>query len=194
MKAEMAAGTTAAQPAADVSRLEKMIEDRLASIEKSLAARPTVISQPPATTIVQEQAPAVTTVRVKQGMRIASAMGFTGVQIDNNPEVLLGLRGDLRQGTGNARFIPEFVLGFGKDVSFGVHANGAITVAGDRFYELRPYLGGGFGMINNDGLELTFNLLVGVERTFGGAKLFTEYMTSDFFDYNRVILGYRLAF
>lgn len=106
----------------------------------------------------------------------------------------VGVRAELRLDQGNAlRFAPEAALALGSDVLFNLNLNALYNL--QPVEDFQPYLGAGVGLVTVDGNnDAAFNVLVGAERAFASGRFFGEFMTLDFFDRNRIAVGYRLSY
>ena len=122
-----------------------------------------------------------------------------GIRTGEGPEqFLIGARGDYRFPGRRARALPELALAFGDGVAFSAFGNVAYPFFGGYLDQIQPYAGGGIGFVSDSGLsglDLAFNLLAGAEYTLpNGLTFFGEYSTLDFFDFHRVLVGYRWRF
>lgn len=118
-------------------------------------------------------------------------------------QVLLGVRGDYRTtAASRLHLIPEVAVGVGGGAtSLSLLMNGAYSVLRNRVprwtgVPLRPYVGGGFGIVSDSGFnfDLGINLLLGTTYTFGnGRTLFGEVSTLGTFGINRFTVGYRIG-
>ncbi len=125
-------------------------------------------------------------------------------------QAVFGLRADYRPGGASTlRYYPEFTLGFGGERSFALNVNAAFPLPSPNV-DFAPYAGLGLGILGfNDsgssddgddeeddlpGSRLTINLVIGTEYTVGRNRVFTEFQTASFGDFNRLIAGYRFLF
>ena len=180
---------------------------RLAAIEARLSAGP---STSPVTVIQQDpKTGEMTTVTTPSsvagpgffGYRFVGAVPYLGVRTGGDrTQALIGLRGDYRRLYGGGlRFMPEVAIGFADGVSLQAFGNFVTPVGTSGILNtgLLPYAGLGAGVTTASGLKgfgLALNLLVGGEYAFGPGNGFLEFSTLDFFDYNRLLLGYRFMF
>lgn len=132
------------------------------------------------------------------GRQLVSTLPFLGARFGSgDAQGLVGLRGDYRLPSGRGlRFLPEVAFGIGGDgVSVMAFANTAWSLPVVNAFE--PYVGIGAGIKTDDwfkGTGLAINLLAGAELPVGNGRAFVEYSTLDFFDINRVLVGYRFTF
>lgn len=113
---------------------------------------------------------------------------------------LIGVRGDYSGGYrrirgAGFRFMPEAAIGLGEGVGINLIANGVYDF--DEGFASRylpsgvaPYAGLGMGLTTETGLGV--NLLGGLEYTTRRGDIFLELSTMSFFDYNRMLIGYRV--
>ena len=162
----------------------QLLLDRIAQLEARLANRETNL-------------PVVSARRLRDpvGYELASLIPFAGFGLSGEQIVLAGLRGDIRsQQLAGARFLPEVLVAAGTDgASYGLNANVALPL-GVAVADYRPYGGLGLGFVTFDGAELVFNLLLGFEQAGLYGRFFGEYMSQDFFRFNRFVVGYRFSF
>lgn len=121
------------------------------------------------------------------------AGGFVG----NQSTTVIGARWNYKINSKWNMFLsPETTLGLGQKVSYAFNAH-IITPIPLPSSDLQPYAGLGGGILRTDeknGLQPTYNFLVGVQFEFSDNRLFAEYLTGNLFDYNRLALGYTLGF
>jgi hypothetical protein len=133
-----------------------------------------------------------------QQREFAGVFPFLGVRVGEGAEQgLLGVRADFRLPGRRVRFWPEAAIGIGSESSLNVLANLAVPLEVD--LPAQPYLGAGVGVVTDSGIfsgaDLVLNTFAGFEYTFtGGGSAFVEFSTLDFFDFNRLLVGYRLTF
>jgi hypothetical protein len=118
-------------------------------------------------------------------------------------QFLLGVRADYGDVFGG-RFTlaPDATLGFFNTISYNMNLNLITDIRVDSFDPWRPYAGFGLGILGFSeppsgvkGVQGTFNLLVGAEKSIGEKNaVFVEYMNMNLFRFNRVQAGYRFAF
>lgn len=126
--------------------------------------------------------------------RLAALQPHLGLRMGGATQLLFGIRGDLRFSRLGFRILPE--------VSVGIIDQLSVAMLGTATWNLRRvgpmdlYGGPGIGFFVDENIshfELVLNLLVGAEfYAWGTSKFFTEFSTLDFFDVNRLILGYRV--
>jgi hypothetical protein len=193
--------------AALVDRLETRLNVRIDALERRLEdqvdrAAPRVASPtlPPVIIRQPESQPQTTGVTNDNGRIARSTMRnervgilpITGFSVNNSPQFIVGLRGDLRSSSRAIRFLPELTLGFGEGrTSYTLSANAAypFNIA---IGSLQPYIGAGVGFARVNDFKLVFNTFIGAQRSFGLGSFFGEFYTMDFFNENRVIFGYRV--
>jgi hypothetical protein len=127
------------------------------------------------------------------------ALPFLGARLgEGADQALIGVRADFRLPGRSVRFWPEAAIGIGSESSINVLANLALPLE-EVELPAQPYVGAGVGVVTDDGLfsgaDLVLNTFAGFEYTFAnGASTFAEFSTLDFFDFNRILVGYRLTF
>lgn len=129
--------------------------------------------------------------------KLHSIIPVVGLRLkDGIDRVVLGARADYRFADQKIRFIPEAALTIGEAVGISALANVAWYP-----YSINQrthfYAGTGAGLVSNkvlSGLELKLNLFAGIEyNSKTGGSFFGEFSTLDFFDYNRLMFGYRIV-
>lgn len=163
---------------ARVAELEMQLQERLARLDRELAADSVVASPPPV---------------MGSGFAL---LPFTGIYLHGDVPVLLGIRADIPTALfGSTRFQPEAALGFmPNERATIVNANLVFPIRIGSYSDVLPFFGAGVGFHNLEGVESVLNLLIGVEQRFDFGVLFAELMTQDFSDFNRVIVGFRQDF
>ena len=194
----------------DVQRLADRldrVEDRLENrIDEVSRMRMELLREREDVTVIERE-DGQTSVRVERstaphtiwGRDLESVLPFTGFRLGEGPaQMLVGVRGDYRSpGGGWFRLMPEAALGFGGGTSINLAANAAVPIGSRYVPPYRPYAGLGIGLVSESGLsglELGWNLLAGVEYPFRFGVAFAEFNTLNFFDFNRLMIGYRFAF
>lgn len=113
-------------------------------------------------------------------------------------QAVLTVRGDVRTNPNSMlRWTPEISLGFGESTTTFLIGLSALRPLGTLFADTLPYVGAGASFLSVDGLndlQFALSLHAGVERPVGPGALTLEYQTLDFFDFSRILLGYRLPF
>lgn len=126
--------------------------------------------------------------------RLAALQPHLGLRMGGATQLLLGIRGDLRFSRLGFRILPEVSVGIIDQLSVAMLGTAAWNFR--RVGPLDLYGGPGIGIFVDEGFshfELVLNLLVGAEfYAWGTSKFFTEFSTLDFFDVNRLMLGYRI--
>ena len=126
--------------------------------------------------------------------RLAALQPHLGLRMGGETQLLLGIRGDLRFSRLGFRILPEVSVGIFDQLSVAMLGNAAWNIHSVGPLDL--YGGPGIGFFVDEGFsdfEFVLNLLVGAEfYVWGTAKVFTEFSTLDFFDVNRLMLGYRV--
>jgi hypothetical protein len=163
-----------------VAELEMQLQERLARLDREVAADSVVASPPPPPS---------------SGSGFA-LLPFTGIYLHGDVPVLLGVRADIPTALfGSTRFQPEAALGFmPNEHATIVNANLVFPIRIGSYSDVLPFFGAGVGFHNLEGVESVLNLLIGVEQRFDFGVLFAELMTQDFSDFNRVIVGFRQDF
>jgi hypothetical protein len=189
----------------ELSRLEQ----RLARLEALLTqGTPTAVSVRTDTTVTLRTQPSTATRQLGwQGI------GFVaGVNALVSPrQFLLGVRGDYGALLGGRlRLWPEAILSFGGGTSgYNLNVNATtplpalptLPFLGSLEFDADPYIGLGLGLLafSNPprgvaGIQTTWNLILGAERAYGPGILFAEYVSMNFFSFNRLQIGYRFLF
>lgn len=183
--AEAAASAMGEPDTTAVSEAERELQARLAELERRLAEATD-----------DDDAAVETPVFASPAARRTALLPFTGLYLRSDLPIVLGIRADFPTTLlGAPRFQPELAFGFRPDdraTLFGANLVWPITL-GFR-PDVTPFIGAGIGFHDLDGFESVLNVLIGTEyrTTFG--ILFAEYMMQDFFDFNRVAVGFRQEF
>ncbi|WP_161541622.1 hypothetical protein [Rhodothermus marinus] len=206
-----------------LARLEAIERDRqeLVRLESRLARLEALLQQigRGETTVRIQAADTTVTVRPEatpseesflQGFRGVAVFG--GVNALGAPrQLLIGVRGDYGTWLGGRLHLwPEAVLSFAGGTSgYNLNLNAttplpalpAPPLLGRLDLEAEPYVGFGLGLLafsnpprGVSGIQTVWNLILGAERTYGPGVLFVEYVSMNFFSFNRLQIGYRLAF
>lgn len=126
--------------------------------------------------------------------RLAALQPHLGLRMGGGTQLLFGIRGDLRFSRLGFRILPEVSVGVIDQLSFATLGTAAWNLRSVGPLDL--YGGPGIGFFIDEGFsgfELVLNLLVGAEfYVWGTSKFFSEFSTLDFFDVNRLMLGYRI--
>ncbi|MDX1547245.1 MAG: hypothetical protein R3247_09670 [Rhodothermales bacterium] len=196
-------GLTAEEFERSLRRMEQRLEQRIAETQ-----RPRREAGPTDVTVVQEGDRIVdeeadrepsTLVETFNQRELVAVQPLIGLRLGEGPEqFLIGARADYRFPGRQSRLAPELALAFGDKVALSALANVLYPFGGGYLDTVQPYAGAGVGFVSDSGLsglDLTLNLLVGAEYTFSnGLTFFGEYSTLDFFDFNRILVGYRWNF
>ncbi len=202
------AGLTAEEFNTSLRQMEDRLERRIARESNRLRAE--MQEQPREVRVLtpegQPVAPADTAARAPSSLmqtfaqrQLVSVLPFIGVRLgESTNQFLIGARADYRFPGKKYWFVPEAALGFSSDgVALSALGN-VVYPLGNVLSQVRPYVGAGAGFVTDSGLsglDLTLNLLAGAEYSLvNGMTFFGEFSTLDFFDFNRVLLGYRLRF
>ena len=197
---------------ADLSSIERRIEDRLDALENRLQARldrrlsDLENAAVPRTLIIDDTRAGDTASRLRVDLRPEpqrSAYPFVAYMSGEADLGIIGLR--LHPGSplfGPIELQPEIGFGIGAD-TYAYHLNlDAVYTAS--FFErvlfgLRPYVAAGAGMLGFNekpedvpGVQFTVNARIGSELRIPWGGFFLEYGTYDFFDYHRFAAGYRV--
>ncbi|MFO7314921.1 hypothetical protein [Rhodothermus marinus] len=206
-----------------LARLEAIERDRqeLVRLESRLARLETLLQQISRgeTTVRIQAADTTVTVRPEatpsegsflQGFRGVAVFG--GVNALGAPrQLLIGVRGDYGTWLGGRLHLwPEAVLSFAGGTSgYNLNLNATTPLPAlpappllNRLdLDAEPYIGFGLGLLafSNPprgvaGIQTVWNLILGAERAYGPGVLFAEYVSMNFFSFNRLQIGYRLAF
>ncbi len=183
------------------NRLDKRISTEIGKVEDANKAQPIEIQvegrpAPSAT-------PVDTTAQKSRGLmavfadkKLNSIIPVIGLRMkDGIDRVVFGARADYRFPDQKVRFIPEAAITIGEAVGITALANVAwypYSISENAHF----YAGTGAGLVSDkvlSGLELKLNLFAGIEyKAKTGASFFGEFSTLDFFDYNRIMFGYRI--
>ncbi len=131
------------------------------------------------------------------GRRLVAVFPVLGIRSGGEAaQGLIGLRGDFRAPSGlGMRLLPDVLVGIGDGLS--VQAFGNVAWGLPASFGLLPYAGGGVGLKTDSGVRgagLALNVLLGAELGLGVGDGFVEASTLDFFDVNRLLVGYRVRF
>ena len=196
-----------------LERLELLLSERLASLERELRAlqRTDTPPQPPAEVrvevaaearpadVVARPADVVAEPRPSRGVfrgdrvglyRIAPQLGI-GLEAPN--QVLLGLKADIGSAFGGSiRVLPELVFGVTDDATWNANVHLEWPVPFE--YEgVQPWIGAGAGILHDGGTDLLIpNVLAGLTYPMGDHRLFGTLQGLDFFDETRLLLGLSL--
>lgn len=164
----------------DISEEERDLQERLEVLERRLAER--AAAEP-----VSSAAPALTSPTERR----AGLLPFAGLYLRSDLPIVLGLRGDFPTTLlGTPRFQPELAFGFRPDdraTIFGANLVWPISLWPD----ITPLAGAGISFHDLDGFESVLNVVIGAEQRTRFGILFAEFVTEDFFDYNRIVVGFR---
>lgn len=182
---EAVASTMPVPDTAGVSEAERELQDRLEELERRLAEE--VDGEP-----VTSEAPVLT----PAADRRTGLLPFAGLYLRGDLPIVLGLRGDFATTLfGRPRFQPELAFGFRPDdraTLFGANLVWPIALAVRP--DITPFAGAGISFHDLDGFESVLNVVIGTEYRMRFGILFGEFMTQDFFDFNRVVVGFRQEF
>jgi hypothetical protein len=186
-------------------QMERRLEERMIAFERSLDRRlaeirgrePVVIQTPGAVRLTPDGRIA------GPGTRLNAIVPFAGLNIGDPVQITAGVRADVSTPT----FSPFHLLVDGSaglgvgNTSYNLHTNLALPFSLRRADPLRYYAGGGLGIKRfidqPEGvpdLQVVLNILGGAEYFYRFGYIFGEYMTSNFFDYNRFAAGFRFEF
>lgn len=199
---EVETGITAEQLEKSLKEMENRLDKRISNeIDKVRDAQEAQANQEKGEAF--PAVPADTSAQKSNGLfavfadrQLNSIIPVVGLRLkDGIDRVVLGARADYRFPDQKIRFLPEVALTIGDAVGLSALANVAWYP-----YSINEnthlYAGTGAGLVSNkvlSGLELKLNLFAGVEyKTKTGATFFGEFSTLDFFDYNRIMFGYRI--
>lgn len=207
VRAELARQQGDALTRADVERIVRLALQSAQSSNAALAARLAALESRPVGVAAPTQVVVLDSARTTAvpadgsgllwGRQYYSTLPFLGFRTgDGVSQAIVGIRGDFRLPSGSGmRFLPEVGIGVGDGVSIQAFANTAwgLPVA----MGVEPYAGIGAGIKTDKGFKgtgLAINLLAGFEVPLANGRGFVEYSTLDFFDVNRVLVGYRLLY
>ena len=118
----------------------------------------------------------------------ASVLG--GVMFGDETLPVLGVR--LNFGIENSKilFVPELFFAFSNPISLGLSANGILPINIENSI-LKPYAGAGLGFMSLEGnAKFNTNIILGTYANVLNGKLFIDFTTRNFLDYNQVSIGY----
>ncbi|NBC58392.1 MAG: outer membrane beta-barrel protein [Bacteroidetes bacterium] len=92
-------------------------------------------------------------------------------------------------------FMPELFLGVTDPLSFGFSLNGIRPIQIIEDSQIKPYVGAGLGYMKifDDG-KLNANLILGSYINVLDGKLYIDFTTRNFFNYNQLSVGYQFNF
>lgn len=179
---EAVASAVTESDTAAVSEQERELQERLEGLERRLAEATDT-----------EPVPSTAPVLVRPADRRTGLLPFAGLYLRGDLPIVLGIRGDFATTLfGTPRFQPELAFGFRPDdraTLFG--ANLVWPIALGFRPDITPFVGAGIGVHDLDGFESVLNLVIGTEQRTRVGILFAEFMTQDFFDFNRIVVGFR---
>jgi hypothetical protein len=120
--------------------------------------------------------------------------GIAGVSTGEHDGVNVGLRALLDSGIKHVFYIPQVYVGLVNKFSLNVDANAAFEVMSGRVKGLQPYVGTGLGVVLQDGINGSFNLVAGVHYSKNKNHFFADYTSRNLFKTNRILLGYQFSF
>ncbi len=183
------------------NRLDKRISTEIGKVEDATKAQPIEIQLegPSASSAMEADStaqPSKSLLAVFAERQLHSILPVVGLRLqDGIDRVVLGARADYRFPDQKVRFMPEAAFTIGEAVGITALANVAwypYSFNEDTHF----YAGTGAGLVSDkvlSGLELKLNLFAGIEfKAKTGASFFGEFSTLDFFDYNRIMFGYRI--
>ncbi len=118
----------------------------------------------------------------------ASVLG--GVMFGDETLPVLGVR--LNFGIENSKilFVPELFFAFSSPISLGLSGNGVLPINIENSI-LKPYVGAGLGFMSLEGnAKFNTNIILGTYANVLNGKLFIDFTTRNFLDYNQVSIGY----
>ncbi len=135
-------------------------------------------------------------------MSYAGTSGFAGFNLGGSNTANFGIRGHYPLAVGKDRtleFVPETFFGLGSTNTFGVSGNLLVPVANKRFNTLRPYIGGGLGLMKieqnqSDQFRGALNLILGTYLDVWKGRLYVDLAGRNLFRNNQLVAGYRLPF
>lgn len=118
-----------------------------------------------------------------------------GVMFGDNTFSLASLRLHYAISDTKFEFAPEFFYGFDSPSSYGLSFNAIRPVTLGENSKFNPYAGTGLGFMKiKKGSKLNANFIVGSYYKVLNGKLFVDFTTRNFFDYNQISVGYRIDF
>lgn len=118
-----------------------------------------------------------------------------GVMFGDNTFSLASLRLHYAISDTKFEFAPEFFYGFDSPSSYGLSFNAIRPIKLGENSKFNPYAGTGLGFMKiKKGSKLNANLIVGSYYKVLNGKLFVDFTTRNFFDYNQISIGYRIDF
>ncbi|MFD0834656.1 outer membrane beta-barrel protein [Mariniflexile aquimaris] len=116
---------------------------------------------------------------------------FAGIMFGNDTMPVGGVRVYFGNETSKILFVPEVFFAVSNPVSFGLSGNGILPFNINNSV-VKPYAGAGIGFINIEGnAKVNANLIIGADTNLLNGKLFVDFTTRNFFDYNQIAVGYK---
>ncbi len=197
----LAASDTRAADLEVAQRLEVRLAEMEARLERRMLALERTEPQQPQVTVVDggRSNPVVVSNTGVMGRRFTNAYPFVGFRTgEGRNQFLFGVRAEYASLSGTGyKFVPEAAFGFGDGTSFQAFGNAVFPFGSSYGSDLNPYAGVGLGILTRaglKGLDVGINLLIGADYRFGPGAVMIEYSAPNFFDYNRILLGYKLRF
>lgn len=129
----------------------------------------------------------------KLDYKYSSAM--LGFMLGDNTFGLASLRLHYAISDTKFEFMPEVFFGITDPVSYGLSFNGIRPFELGENSKFHPYAGAGVGFMKiRDYSKLNANLIIGSYFNVWNGKLFVDFTTRNFFDYNQISVGYKIDF
>lgn len=135
-------------------------------------------------------------------LRYQGMSGFAGFSVGGSATFNLGYRLHYAL-VDNAKveFMPETFFGLGSPSSFGLSANALYKLdIIKKVPNVKPYVGAGLGLLkvgdadNEDKIKGGINLILGTSLNVMNGDLYVDLTSRNFFDYNQIVVGYKLPF
>jgi len=97
----------------------------------------------------------------------------------------------LWSGNEKLHIMPEAVVGLGSKNTFSLGVLGAHDINISSLPQLAPYVGGGVGFINDDGVNATYQFMAGTKfNNVANGRVYADYQSKNLFKYNQLAVGY----
>ena len=127
-------------------------------------------------------------------LKFKDASAFAGGVFGNEMLPVIGLRLNYAIDNSKIEFMPELFFGITDPFSYGLSGNGIIPI-NIKNTTVKPYAGAGIGFMNIYGdNNFNANLIVGSYLNLLEGKLYVDFTTRNFFNYNQISAGYKFKF
>lgn len=116
---------------------------------------------------------------------------FGGAMFGSSTSPVLGVRINFAINNTKILFVPELFFAFSNPISIGLSGNGILPINIENSI-LKPYVGAGLGFMSLDGnAKFNTNIILGTYANVLNGKLYVDFTTRNFLDYNQVSIGYK---